>query len=57
MARFININRFLLHAMYRNRLIRAYLGASRAQIDRERTLITFTGSTIWKQSRHERPAV
>lgn len=28
MARFININRFSLHAMYRNRLIRAYLGAS-----------------------------
>lgn len=29
MARFINVNRFSLHAMYRNRLIRAYLGASR----------------------------
>jgi len=28
MARFININRFSLHAMYRNRLIRAYPGAS-----------------------------
>jgi hypothetical protein len=28
MARFININRFSLHSMYRNRLIRAYLGAS-----------------------------
>ncbi len=28
MARFININRFSLHAMYRDRLIRAYLGAS-----------------------------
>lgn len=27
-AFFININRFSLHAMYRNRLIRAYLGAS-----------------------------
>jgi hypothetical protein len=27
-ARFININKFSLHAMYRNRLIRAYLGAS-----------------------------
>jgi hypothetical protein len=26
---FININKFSLHAMYRNRLIRAYLGASR----------------------------
>ena len=28
MARYININKFSLHAMYRNRLIRAYLGAS-----------------------------
>ena len=29
MSPFINVNRFSLHAMYRNRLIRAYLGASR----------------------------
>jgi hypothetical protein len=28
MALFVNINRFSLHSMYRNRLIRAYLGAS-----------------------------
>ena len=28
MARFVNINKFSLHAMYRNRIIRAYLGAS-----------------------------
>src|SRR5436853_4179110 len=28
MALVVNINRFSLHAMYRNRLIRAYLGAS-----------------------------
>ncbi len=28
MARFINTNQFSLHGMYRNRLIRAYLGAS-----------------------------
>ena len=28
MARYININTFSLHGMYRNRLIRAYLGAS-----------------------------
>ncbi len=28
MARFININKFSLHAMYRSRLVRAYLGAS-----------------------------
>jgi hypothetical protein len=29
MSFYININKFSLHAMYRNRLIRAYLGASR----------------------------
>ncbi len=34
----ININRFSLHALYRNRLIRAFLGASR-----ERTPDPFTG--------------
>lgn len=28
MGRFINVNRFSLHGMYRNRLVRAYLGAS-----------------------------
>jgi len=29
MSVFINVNKFSLHAMYRNRLIRAYIGASR----------------------------
>lgn len=43
MSRLININRFSLHAMYRNRLIRAYLGASRIQTERERTFNPFTG--------------
>ncbi|MDX6272284.1 MAG: hypothetical protein QOD28_3507 [Acidobacteriota bacterium] len=38
MARCININEFSLHSMYRNRLIRAYLGASR-----KRTANRFTG--------------
>lgn len=39
-AHYININKFSLHAMYRNRLIRAYLGASnRAPADQ------FTGFT------------
>src|SRR5262249_44786300 len=37
-SRRININRFSLHALYRNRLIRAFLGASR-----ERTPDPFTG--------------
>lgn len=36
---FVNVNRFSLHAVYRNRLIRAYLGASRP----ERTPDGFTG--------------
>ena len=39
----ININRFSLHAMYRNRLIRAYLGASRRQSEREQSFNPFTG--------------
>ena len=39
---FVNINRFSLHALYRNRLIRAYLGASRQ--DRHPDL--FTGFDI-----------
>jgi hypothetical protein len=33
MASLINTNKFSLHAMYRNRLIRAYLGASRSDRD------------------------
>lgn len=40
MSGFININKFSLHAMYRNRLIRAYLGASRGE---ERSPNPFTG--------------
>jgi hypothetical protein len=39
MAKFIDINKFSLQAMYRNRLIRAYLGASNAKPD----LNDFTG--------------
>ena len=33
-ARYINTNKFSHHAMYRNRIIRAYLGASRKSNDR-----------------------
>jgi hypothetical protein len=40
MSFFININKFSLHSMYRNRLIRAYLGASRGE---QRTPNPFTG--------------
>jgi len=38
MGRFVNVNTFSLHAMYRSRLIRAYLGASNP--DREPNLFT-----------------
>ncbi len=40
MARFVNINRFSLHAMYRNRLIRAYLGASNPLRTKDASLFT-----------------
>jgi GNAT superfamily N-acetyltransferase len=43
MAVTININQFSLHAMYRNRLIRAYLGASRRPEERKRLFNPFTG--------------
>ena len=33
LSRFININKFSLHAIYRNRLVRAYLGASNPKRD------------------------
>jgi hypothetical protein len=39
---FVNINRFSLHALYRNRLIRGYLGASRQERDPDQ----FTGFDI-----------
>jgi hypothetical protein len=31
MGKFVNVNRFSMHMMYRNRLVRAYLGASRME--------------------------
>ncbi|HEX8459607.1 MAG TPA: patatin-like phospholipase family protein [Pyrinomonadaceae bacterium] len=41
MSTCVNVNKFSLHSMYRNRLIRAYMGASRPQ--RERRPNPFTG--------------
>ena len=38
----ININRFSLHGLYRNRLVRTFLGASRVETARERTKNHFT---------------
>lgn len=42
MGFFVNINKFSLHATYRERLIRSYLGASRAE-ERLKTANSFTG--------------
>jgi hypothetical protein len=40
MAHLVNTNKFSYHAMYRNRLIRAYLGASRKNAERNPDLFT-----------------
>lgn len=39
---YININKFSIHSIYRERLIRAYLGASRTK-ERLKTANSFTG--------------
>ena len=41
LSRFININRFSMHALYRNRLVRAFLGAARGSA--RKTADPFTG--------------
>jgi hypothetical protein len=38
----INVNRYSLHGLYRNRLVRAFLGASRSELAREATKNRFT---------------
>ena len=61
-SRPVNVNRFSLHGMYRNRLVRAYLGASNcSQVkDKQRQPDPFTGFSLsdnlplhklWPQSR------
>lgn len=47
-SRIANVNRFSLHGMYRNRLVRAYLGASNCAIGgvEERTPDPFTGFAL-----------
>ena len=42
-SRFINVNRFSLHALYRNRLVRAYLGSARLSARPKREPDPFTG--------------
>jgi hypothetical protein len=39
----IGVNEFSLHHFYRNRLVRAYLGATRKRTDRDKTVNNFTG--------------
>ena len=41
LSRFININRFSMHALYRNRLVRAFLGSARGRA--RQTADPFTG--------------
>lgn len=43
MSLFVNINKYSLHSVYRNRLVRAYLGASRREREKSPTYIPFTG--------------
>jgi patatin-like phospholipase len=53
MSYFIDINKFSLHAMYRNRLVRAFLSAARPPAERDRDVSPFTGfssSDNWKMS-------
>jgi hypothetical protein len=47
-SRFVNVNRFSLHGMYRNRLVRAYLGASNCATDGQdqRAPDPFTGFAL-----------
>ncbi len=45
-ARVVNVNRFSLHGMYRNRLVRAYLGASNDLVDHPRLVDPFTGFAL-----------
>ena len=59
MSTFVNVNKFSLHSMYRNRLIRAYLGASRPQAERRPN--PFTGfdpydNIAMHELRHHRDA-
>lgn len=43
LARQIGVNEFSMHHFYRNRLVRAFLGATRRSTDRQRTANPFTG--------------
>jgi hypothetical protein len=43
LSRQIGVNQFSMHLFYRNRLVRAFLGATRIRLERQRTANSFTG--------------
>ncbi|MEJ7681442.1 MAG: hypothetical protein WKG06_27045 [Segetibacter sp.] len=43
LARRVGVNEFSMHHFYRNRLVRAYLGATRRRTERQKTFNPFTG--------------
>ena len=43
LARQIGVNQFSLHLFYKNRLVRAFLGATRIRLERQRSANPFTG--------------
>jgi hypothetical protein len=45
-SRFVNVNRFSLHGVYRDRLVRAYLGASNGGTGAMREVDPFTGFAL-----------
>ena len=54
-ALFVNVNKFSLHGMYKSRLIRAYLGASRKkQIDVRTCLLASIPATIFSSRTYGR---
>ena len=57
MGYFVNVNRFSLHATYRNRLVRAYLGAARAEKRRPHPFTGFDSEDNIELAamRHPRP--
>jgi hypothetical protein len=43
LSRQIGVNQFSMHLFYRNRLVRAFLGATRIRLERQRSASPFTG--------------
>lgn len=47
LARRLGVNEFSMHHFYRNRLVRAYLGATRRHVERQSTSNPFTDFDMW----------